>query len=530
MSAPASTREAQSDPVLSARGMVKQYPGVRAVDGVDLDLRPGEIHGLVGENGAGKSTLIKLLTGAVGSDGGSIRVDGRHVTFHGPRDALAAGIVAVHQEPSLVPRLSPAANAFLGAPLCRFGVLRRREMNKRFSLLGRELNLDLPDRGVCGSLSVATQQQIEIVRALQRNARILVLDEPTAALGQSERATLLRTITSLKGRGAAVLYISHHLDEVLEICDAVTVMRCGRRITTAPVGALNHARLVEAMVGRAVVQVQRRSTDGARGHERHGAGSRVAPRLAVTGVRSAHVNIDHFGVGAGEIVGLAGLVGSGRSSFLRLLAGWPPDHGTMHIDGRPVTWPASPAKAQDHGIALAPEDRRTQGLILGMTSSENVLLPARRSIAAAGIVRMRKRSAARVADLAAAVQLAPAKIGVRTRTLSGGNQQKVVLAKLLGTRPRILLIDEPMRGIDVGAKAEIFDVIAAAAAAGAAVIIASEETDDLLAFCDRVLVMWQGQLIVPDTDATDAESAVYNAMLGIRGHHQSHSSPAETIS
>ncbi|MEV4596864.1 sugar ABC transporter ATP-binding protein [Amycolatopsis sp. NPDC049253] len=492
--------------VLAAVGLHKAYPGIKAVDGVTLTLRAGTVHGLVGANGAGKSTLLKMLTGVVKPDAGSLILDEHQVHLHGPHHARKLGIAAVHQEPSLVPGLDPVANVFLGQQMHVLGIRRRRRMVSAFTQVCTELGLDVPTTGASLGMPVAVQQQIEIIRALRHESRVLVLDEPTAALGAEERLKLHAIIRLLRSRGTAVLLISHHLEEVLELGDEITVLRAGAVVAHGEASTFTMGSLTTAMVGRSVSAVTRN-------RPRLPDRDKAAPALELCNiVTPGRLRIDHLCIRPGEVVGLVGLVGSGRTRLLRTIAGLEPVlGGEMLVDGRGTAWPSTPRQALTRGIALAPEDRRTQGLILRQLSWTNMTVSTIARPARCGLIR-RKPAFDAAADRGAAVSLPAHRLKAAAGTLSGGNQQKVVLAKLLHARPRVLLVDEPMRGIDVGAKDEIFRVVEGAVAEGTAVLIASEETDDLLGFCDRVLVMRHGRIVATAAGAQGRDQ-VYAAML-----------------
>lgn len=491
------TRSADGQPagrvVLEARGLCKSFPGVRAVDDVSMSLVAGEIHGLVGENGAGKSTFVKMLAGAHSPDSGEIVVDGQRAQISTPLAAQALGVAAIYQEPHIVPYLSPVANVFLGQEIPRFGVLRNeRAMRKRFRRWGEVLGIDVPATGSAATLSIGMQQSIEIMRALERDARVIVMDEPTAALSHTEIAALHRAIDVLLSRGAAILLISHKLDEVIELSETITVMRDGRKVAETRAADTNVDGLVDAMLGQRFENALERARTG---HQRQRQRQTMerGTRLAVDGLtvpgRLANVSLR---VGRGEILGVAGLVGAGRTTLLRAVAGLEQSAtGTLEIDGRRVNWPSTARRAWDLGIALAPEDRRRQGLVLGRSAADNVVLSSLQTVGRGGFAT--RRSIRRAADATASrVGFTTSRLAAASGTLSGGNQQKIVLAKCLRAEPRILLVDEPARGIDVGAKAEIFGLIEDLSKQGMGVIIVSEETDELIAFADRIIVLCNG--------------------------------------
>jgi ABC-type sugar transport system ATPase subunit len=479
-----------SSPVaLSARGLRKSYPGVQALRGVDIDLLGGEVHGLVGENGAGKSTLVKVLTGVVAADEGRIRVGDVETPSLDPQRARRHGIVAVHQEPNIVPSLTPVANVFLGQAVTRAGLLREREMRARFDRLVEEMGVRLPATGPAGRLPLAHQQTIEILRAVAQDARVLIMDEPTSSLGPEEREALFGAITRMIERRIAVVFISHKLDDVLAIAHRVTVLRDGRKVFESRASETDPDGLIGAMLGESPDEsVLRRHVAPPGTEARHGREQLRARGLTVPGTLH-DVDID---VRQGEIVAVAGLVGAGRSTLLRALAGVVPvARGELHVAGRPTRWPRTPRAARRLGIALAPEDRRREGLVLLMSAAQNLTLasPGRDGRFGFHLVR---RQRARARAVASRVGFPPARIGTAASTLSGGNQQKLVLGRLLDSRPSVLLLDEPGRGIDVGAKAEIFRLVRSVADAGTAVVLVSEEIEELVALADRVVVMAGG--------------------------------------
>ncbi len=397
-------------PLLRATGLVKSYPGVRALKGVDLELVAGEVHALIGENGAGKSTLIKLITGAVPADAGTVEVHGRVVDLPTPAAALAVGIAAVHQEPHVVPALSAVENVFLGHPMARMGFTRRRAMEERFRARCTELGVEVPASVPAGALPVGAQQMIEIVRALEHGARIVIMDEPTASLGREDREALFRVMAHIRAQGTAVVFISHNLEDVLQLADRISVLRDGSRVFVGPTAHVGVDQLVQAMLGRELEQVLE---DAPHETPRRGGGpSRLSVRgLDVPG-RLHQVDLD---VAPGEIVGLAGLVGSGRSTLVRALAGAEPSAtGQLWIDGEARRWPTSPRRAQRLGIALAPEDRRTEGLVLGLAAADNLVLPSLGDLSRLGFAsRSRLRAAAAGAGDAGRVRPGPRRRGDR---------------------------------------------------------------------------------------------------------------------
>jgi rhamnose transport system ATP-binding protein len=490
--------------MLSLQRVSKSFGAVAALRDVDLELVAGEAHALVGENGAGKSTLVKILAGVHPPDTGTILLDGAPVTFAGPADARAAGIAVIYQEPTLFPDLSVAENIFMGRQprrsLRRIDTAAMRERAAAlFARLGVRIDPDRPARG----LSIADQQLVEIAKALSTNARVLVMDEPTAALSGVEVERLFAVARSLRDAGAAVLFISHRFDEVFDLCERITVMRDGRKVDTAPAAELTVDAVVRKMVGRDVATLFPKldSTAG-------------EVRLDVRGLtRHGFFDDVSFQVRAGEIVALAGLVGAGRSEVVRAVFGVDrPDAGQVRVDDKPLPPGDTPA-AIAAGLALVPEDRRQQGLVMALSVERNTTLPRRWALARAGLLfggTERRASATWTEKL----QVKAGRPTDPVSTLSGGNQQKVVLAKWLSTRPRVLIVDEPTRGIDVGTKAEVHRLLSELAADGVAVLMVSSELPEVLGMADRVLVMREGRLVADIPRAGADEESVMVAATG----------------
>ncbi len=469
---------------LRAIGISKRFPGVQALDSVDFELRAGEVHALVGENGAGKSTFVKILTGALRRDSGRIEVFGREVAINTPHDAVRAGIAAIYQEPSLVPYLTVAENIFLGRePRRRGGFV---DWSRLFSDAARALALigaEVSPRALVANLSVAGRQMVEIAKALSAGARILIMDEPSAALTPKDIEALFQQIRLLKSRGVSVIYISHRLGEIFEVADRATVLRDGKVVATAPVAELDEATLARLMVGRSIP-------------ERAEFGERPVGEvlLRVEGVSAAGRVFDcSLQVRAGEIVGIAGLVGAGRSELAHAIFGALPRRGEVMVLGQRLP-PGSPRAAIRMGLGLVPEDRKVQALVMHMLVRENMTLAAMRRVTAAGFVRPAAELAL-ARQFISALDIRPPDPARQVMHLSGGNQQKVVLAKWLASRCRVLILDEPTRGIDVGAKAEIHDLMRRLAEDGAALLVISSELPELLRVCDRILVMRAGRLV-----------------------------------
>nr|WP_199520812.1 sugar ABC transporter ATP-binding protein [Jiangella anatolica] len=484
--------------------MSKSFGAVRALRGARLELFTGEAHALVGENGAGKSTLIKVLAGVHRPDGGTVELDGQAVEFGGPGDARDAGIAVIYQEPTLFPDLSVAENIFVGRqPRGRFGRIDRAAMRAAaealFARLGVRVDPDRPARG----MSIADQQLVEIAKAISTDARVLVMDEPTAALSGVEVERLFAVARSLRDGGAAILFISHRFNEVEALCQRVTVMRDGAHISTDPLSDVTVDQIVRRMVGRDL---------GALFPERTAEPGEVV--LEVDGLSNEGVYKDvSFDVRAGEIVALAGLVGAGRSEVARAIFGVDArTSGAVRVAGRSL--PAGrPRAAMAAGIALVPEDRREQGLLLDLSITRNATLPRTRSLATLGFLTgASERRSAR--EWTGRLQTKYGSLGDPAGTLSGGNQQKVVLAKWLSTQPKVLIVDEPTRGIDIGTKAEVHRLMAQLAAEGVAVLMISSELPEVLGMADRVLVMREGELVADLPRAEATEEAVMFAATG----------------
>ncbi|WP_019997132.1 sugar ABC transporter ATP-binding protein [Aureimonas ureilytica] len=491
-------------PIVALRGIEKSFGPVQVLRGVDFDLRPGEVHALMGENGAGKSTMIRLMSGAHQPNTGTVEVDGSPVRFAGPGEAKAAGIAVVHQELLLFPAMTVAENIFLGhAPRNGRGLLDWNEMRRKARAILDRLDcpeLDVDDK--VSHLSVANRQRVEIARALSRDARVLIMDEPTAALAEADVRRLLDVVRSLRSEGVGIVYVSHRMNEIFEIADRITVLRDGKTIDTRDADDVTEAALVSMMVGRDIDQLFPKDT--------------IPLGETVLEVRNlAHagkVREVSFSVRAGEILGIAGLVGSGRTELAQTIFGvTPATSGEILIDGRPVTV-GSVREAIAHRIAYVPEDRAQHGLVRPQTIRENVSMAILNRLTRRGVV-----DTARETQIAAdAIQ----RFAIRARgpgqvvaQLSGGNQQKVVIAKWLATDPRILILDEPTRGVDVGAKTEIHKLMNQLAAQGLAIIMISSELPEVLGMSDRVLVMNGGRMsaILPRAQATP--EAVGSAMM-----------------
>ena len=494
-------------PVLALDGVSKSFGAVRALREVSLRLYAGEVHALAGENGAGKSTLIKTLAGVHRPDAGTVVLDGRPVVLHGPADAREAKIAVIYQEPTLFPDLSVAENLFMGRqPRRALGRVDHKAVHRQAADLFTRLGVTLDPRRPARGLSIADQQIVEIAKALSFDARVLIMDEPTAALTGSEVARLFGVVRTLQQQGAAVLFISHRLEEIFALCGHVTTLRDGAVISTEPLAGLTEDDLVRRMVGRDLAQLY---------PERHGEPGATALRVHRLTREGVFTDVS-FEVRRGEIVALAGLVGAGRTEVARAVFGidrW--DAGEVRVEGRPLK-PGAPSLAMAAGIALVPEDRRAQGLVMGMSIERNIGLTALTGPAATARAGLMARGAerSRSQDWAARLQVKYARIADAVATLSGGNQQKVVLAKWLATGPRVLIVDEPTRGIDVGTKAEVHRLLAQLAADGVAILMISSDLPEVLGMADRVLVMHEGRLAAELPRAAATEETVLAAATG----------------
>ncbi|MFC5748218.1 sugar ABC transporter ATP-binding protein [Actinomadura rugatobispora] len=479
-----STRAPEETPALEARGLVKRFPGVTALDGAGLVCRPGRVHALLGENGAGKSTLVRILTGDHPPDEGELLIGGKPVRLEDPRQALAHGVTAVYQELTVLPDLSVLDNVMLGQEIARRGLLDRgRQRATARAALERVGLGGLDPRTRAGTLSAATRQLVEIARALVRGSRVLLLDEPSALLSGEGLDALHAVVRELTAGGVAVIYITHRLEEVRALADDVTVLRDGRLVSTGPAAGYPVDRIVREMVGRDVDAVF--PDLAAPGAEEV---------LRVRGLVPAGRSVPPLDltVRAGEIVGVAGLLGSGRSTLLRTLAGVAPrSAGEVAVAGRPVR--GSLRAAVEAGVVLVPEERKTEGLVLDLPVRANTTLSSLRSVAPGGWLSGARERAA-FEEERARFGIRVSGPGQRTGQLSGGNQQKIVLAKWLRTGPKVLLLDEPTRGIDIGAKAEIYKIIAELAGRGLAVVFASSELPEVTGLAHRVLVCRDGRV------------------------------------
>jgi len=491
-------------PVLSVRDATKAFGAVHALQGVSLDLYGGEVHGVVGENGAGKSTLVKIFGGVHPPDSGTlVDADGHPLLLTGPASAREAGIAIIFQEPTLFPDISVAENVFIARqPQRRGRRIDHRSMQRQTRALFERLGVPLdPDR-VARGLSIAEQQIVEIGKALSFDAKVVVMDEPTAALSATEVARLFGVVASLRESGVAVVFISHRLEEVFAICQRVTVLRDGRRVLSQPVKGLTAGDLVRAMVGRDIA---------ARVHEQHEPGAAVL-RVAELSRAGIFENIT-FDVHAGEVVALAGLVGAGRSEVARAAFGIDEyDSGSVHVGERQLA-KGVPIDAMRAGVAMVPEDRRQQGLVMDMSIEDNIALASLRALTRHGLlVSSVERKFA--TDWAARLQVKYSAITNAATSLSGGNQQKVVLAKWLSREPSVIIVDEPTRGIDIATKAEVHRLLVELSRSGVAVLMISSELPEVLAVADRILVMREGRLVAELSHEDASEEKIMAAATG----------------
>ncbi|WIX76592.1 sugar ABC transporter ATP-binding protein [Amycolatopsis carbonis] len=491
-------------PLLEVRGVTKSFGAVAAVAGVSFPLYAGEAHALVGENGAGKSTIVKMLAGVHRPDQGELLLDGKEAEFSSPADAKATGIAVIYQEPTLFPDLTVAENIVMGRhPRGRLGMIDRSairaEAERLFARLGVRIDPNRPARG----LSIADQQIVEIAKALSADARVLIMDEPTAALSLVEVERLFSVARALRDEGAAIMFISHRFEEIVDLCQRVTIMRDGRHVSTDAVEEVTVDEMVRRMVGR--------DLDALFPKQDVEPGAVV---LEVDGLTREGVFRDvSFSVRAGEIVAFAGLVGAGRSEVVQAVFGVDErDAGVVRLNGKKLK-PHSPRAAMAAGMALVPEDRRQQGLVMDLSIERNVTLPRARALSKLGLLLGpgERREALRWTER---LRTKYGRLGDAVGTLSGGNQQKVVLAKWLAMAPRVLIVDEPTRGIDVGTKAEVHRLMSALAAEGVAVVMVSSELPEVLGMADRVLVMREGRIVAEIPRAEADENSVMFAAMG----------------
>jgi rhamnose transport system ATP-binding protein len=497
------TKATSAPPPAALVGVSKRFAATQALSDVSLDVAAGEIHALVGENGAGKSTIVKVLAGIYQPDTGTVVLDGKPTLLHGPAHARSLGIAVVHQEPRLFPDLTVAENVFMGhAPTSRLGTIKWREMRQSADKIFESLNVRMDTAEVVRGLSMADQQLIEIAKALSIDARVLILDEPTASLSAHEVDRLFSIVRQTRDRGVAILFVSHRLEEVFALCDRATVLRDGRHVITAPTSELDAPTLVRHMVGRAVSLFPRSAAH---------IGDELLDVRGLTRV-GAFRDVT-FSVRSGEIVGLAGLVGAGRTEVARVLFGLDrADAGEIRLGGKRVSF-KTPSEALGAGVAYVPEDRHIDGLVEGFTISENVTLPIIPRLFPRLFMRTsRERTLA--AGYAERLRIRATGMNDLIESLSGGNQQKVVIAKWLATKPRVLILDEPTRGVDIGAKVEVHRIISDLAASGLGIVLISSELPEVLAMSDRILVLHEGRIAAEIPRAEASEERVMLAATG----------------
>ena len=488
-------------------GISKAFLGVMALDGASLQVMPGEVHAVIGQNGAGKSTLMKILNGVYRRDAGSIQFQGVPVDFHNPQEAQTAGVSTIYQEINLVPYRSVAENVFMGREPMRWGLLDRARMNREASEILARLGVQVDVRRPLSTLNIALQQMVAIARAISTNARIVIMDEPTSSLDEQEVAVLFDVIRGLKRDGISVIYISHRLDELFEICDTVTVMRDGQTIETRPMVGATRVELVARMLGKEIGEVRRSGATGFQERAQPVAGETLLDARDLTNEELNGVDVT---VHAGEIVGLAGLLGSGRSEVARAVFGADRVDGTLQVKGKSVRWD-SPRDAIRAGLGFCAEDRKADGIIPYMSVRENLTLAALPVLSRAGVVD--------TSEQRAIVDRFIGRLGIKTsgpeqpiRELSGGNQQKVLLARWLCLNPDLLLLDEPTRGIDVGAKAEIQRLIDELSADGLGVLLISSELEEISEGADRVVVLREGHSVAEFSHEEASQDALVHAM------------------
>ena len=485
-----------SEYVLELKGITKIFPGVKALDRVEFQLKPGEVHALMGENGAGKSTFIKVITGVHKAEEGEMYLFGEKVDFRGPKDAQAAGIAAVYQHATSYPDLTVTENIFMGHEIVKRGVIQWKEMNEEANKLLKRMNAEFDATAEMGTLSVAEQQIVEIAKALSTNARIIILDEPTASLTKSESEELYRIVDQLRESGVSVIFISHRFEDMYRLASRVTVFRDSKYIGTFNVNEITNAELIKAMVGREIKELFPKP-DVEIGEE----------VLRVENLsRAGYFKDISFSLHAGEILGFTGLVGAGRTEVIESICGiTKPDSGKVFLEGREIRI-RKPADAMKLGIVLLPEDRQKEGLLMSWGLGRNVTLPTMDKYAKAGL-NDRKKERAISKNLLEEVDTKAVDIFQPASSLSGGNQQKVVVAKALGQEMKVVIMDEPTKGVDVGAKAEIYSIMGDLAKQGYAIILISSEMPEILGMADRIVVMCNGRItgILPRGNVTQEQ-------------------------
>jgi galactofuranose transport system ATP-binding protein len=501
---------ANQQPTLSVLGASKRFAGVVALNDVSIDLWPGEVHALVGENGAGKSTLIKLITGVYQLDEGEVRYRGEVAHFRSPRDAQLAGIQTIYQEVHLAPQLSVARNVFLGREPHRFGSIDLRRMYRESAEILARYGIVADVKRPLGELGLGVQQMVAVARAVSADAGVVIMDEPTSSLEPREVDKLLSVVGLLKDQGVSIVYVSHKLDEIFRACDKVTVLRDGKLVSTGPVAELNRLQLISRMLGRDAADLETSRTQLGRDSE-------IAAEEPVLVVKDLHrrLVLDDISlvVRPGEVVGLAGLLGSGRSETAKAIFGaMPLDSGSVSVDGHTYSR-NTPASRIRSGVALLPEDRKVEGIIPGMSVKDNIALASLDRLSKGGFVSRKKQD--EIVDIfIKRLRIKTSGPDQKVQELSGGNQQKVLLARLLCLSPKVLLLDEPTRGIDVGAKAEVQALIAELAAKGMGVVLISSELEEVVEGSDSVLVLRDGAALGSLFGDDISEDAIMTMIAG----------------
>ncbi|MEH7356604.1 sugar ABC transporter ATP-binding protein [Neobacillus drentensis] len=490
--------------VIEMNNISKSFNGVPVLKKVDFSLKLGEIHALMGENGAGKSTLMKNLLGIYDKDEGIIRVDGHEFSFKSPKDAEKHGIAIIHQELNVIPSLSVMENMFLGRDLCygKSGILRTAEMNEKTKQYLKQLGLDIDPREEVKNLSIGQQQMIEIARALSINAKVLIMDEPTAALTDREIEHLFDIMNELKAQGVSIVYISHRMEEIFAMCDRITVLRDGTYVGTEEVKNLDLDKVVQMMVGREL---------GERYPER--IPYEDVERFRVEGLSDGkRIKDISFSAKKGEIVGVAGLMGAGRTEIVKALFGVTKQSGKVYLDGKEVVI-KRPMDAIKHGIGYVTEDRKGEGLVLDLSVKENIALPNLNDIASKGVISKQKENKL-VKEMIQKLRIKTSSPSLSVKSLSGGNQQKVVFGKWLGIKPKLLILDEPTRGVDIGAKKEIYEIMNELTNEGVTILMISSELPEILGMSDRILVMHEGKLVTELTRQEATQETIMHAATG----------------
>lgn len=490
--------------VIEMNNISKSFNGVPVLKKVNFSLKLGEIHALMGENGAGKSTLMKILLGIYQKDEGTIRVDGHEFSFKSPKDAEKHGIAIIHQELNVIPSLTVMENMFLGRDLCygKSGVLRTAEMHEKTRQYLQQLGLDIDPREEVKNLSIGQQQMIEIARALSIRAKVLIMDEPTAALTDREIEHLFGIMNELKAQGVSIVYISHRMEEIFAMCDRITVLRDGTYVGTEEVKKLDLDKVVQMMVGREL---------GERYPER--VPYEDVERFRVEGLSDGkRIKDISFSAKKGEIVGVAGLMGAGRTEIVKALFGVSKQSGKVYLDGKEVVI-KRPMDAIKHGIGYVTEDRKGEGLVLDLSVKENVALPNLNDISLKGVISKHKENNL-VKEMIEKLRIKTSSPSLSVKSLSGGNQQKVVFGKWLGIKPKLLILDEPTRGVDIGAKKEIYEIMNELTKEGVTIIMISSELPEILGMSDRILVMHEGKLAKELTRQEATQETIMHAATG----------------